>query len=92
MADDVIIRAEGLGKKYLIGHRAEREHYVALRDVLAGGVRNLWRKAEAFMINLCKRCILLAAAVISGAAISSVAMHAISHSTSSATPAAGGAT
>ena len=35
MADDVVIRAEGLGKKYVIGHTAERERYVALRDVLA---------------------------------------------------------
>ena len=32
---DVVIRAEGLGKKYLIGHQAERERYTALRDVLA---------------------------------------------------------
>jgi len=45
MAEDVVIRAEGLGKKYVIGHAAERERYVALRDVLARGARNLWRKA-----------------------------------------------
>ena len=44
MAEDVVIRAEGLGKKYVIGHAAEREGYVALRDVLARGARNLWRK------------------------------------------------
>jgi homopolymeric O-antigen transport system ATP-binding protein len=44
MADDVVIRAEGLGKKYLIGHAAERERYVALRDVMARGARSLWRK------------------------------------------------
>jgi lipopolysaccharide transport system ATP-binding protein len=44
MAEDVVIRAEGLGKKYLIGHAAERERYVALRDVLARGVRSAWRK------------------------------------------------
>jgi len=44
MADDVVIRAEGLGKKYLIGHAAERERYVALRDVLIRGAHNLWRK------------------------------------------------
>ena len=30
MADDVVIRAEGLGKKYVIGHEAERERYTAL--------------------------------------------------------------
>jgi lipopolysaccharide transport system ATP-binding protein len=42
--DDVVIRAEGLGKKYAIGHQAERERYVALRDVIARSARNLWRK------------------------------------------------
>src|SRR6202008_3634973 len=44
MADDVVIRAEALGKKYLIGHAAERERYIALRDVLVRGAHNLWRK------------------------------------------------
>src|SRR6266478_1270582 len=44
MADDVVICAEGLGKKYVIGHAAERERYVALRDVLIRGAHNLWRK------------------------------------------------
>jgi ABC-type multidrug transport system ATPase subunit len=44
MYDDVVIRAEGLGKKYLIGHKAERERYTALRDVVARGARNLWSK------------------------------------------------
>jgi lipopolysaccharide transport system ATP-binding protein len=44
VTDDVVIRAEGLGKKYLIGHVSERERYVALRDVLARGAGNLWRK------------------------------------------------
>ena len=32
---DVVIRAEGLGKRYLIGHAAARERYTALRDVLS---------------------------------------------------------
>lgn len=45
MADDVVIRAEGLGKKYLIGHSTPRERYVALRDVIAVGARNLARTA-----------------------------------------------
>ena len=45
MADNLVIRAEGIGKRYMIGHAAEREHYVALRDVMAHGARNLWRKA-----------------------------------------------
>lgn len=44
MADDVVIRAEGLGKKYELGHAAERERYVALRDVLARGARGVLRR------------------------------------------------
>lgn len=43
MAGDVVIRAEWLGKKYLIGHQGERERYIALRDVIARNVRNLAR-------------------------------------------------
>jgi homopolymeric O-antigen transport system ATP-binding protein len=42
---DVVIRAEGLGKKYLIGHQAQRERYTALRDVIARGARGLVRSA-----------------------------------------------
>jgi lipopolysaccharide transport system ATP-binding protein len=42
---DVVIRAEGLGKKYLIGHQAEGESYTALRDVIARGARGLIRSA-----------------------------------------------
>ncbi len=42
---DVVIRAEGLGKRYLIGHETERESYVALRDVIARSARNLARSA-----------------------------------------------
>ena len=45
MTDDVVIRAEGLGKKYSVGHMAERGRYLALRDVLTRGAHNLWRKA-----------------------------------------------
>src|SRR5438105_8811385 len=44
MTEDVVSRAEGLGKKYVIGHQTERERYVALRDVLVRGAHNLWRK------------------------------------------------
>ena len=44
MAEHIAIRAEGLGKKYVIGHESERERYVALRDVVARGTRNIWRK------------------------------------------------
>jgi lipopolysaccharide transport system ATP-binding protein len=41
---DVVIRAEHLGKKYVIGHQIQRERYVALRDVLARGAKNALRK------------------------------------------------
>ena len=46
MADDVVIRAEGLGKKYVIGHQAEREGYTALRDVLARRAKTFGRTAR----------------------------------------------
>jgi lipopolysaccharide transport system ATP-binding protein len=46
MAEDVVIRAEGLGKKYIIGHQTERESYVALRDVLARAAQSVWRKTK----------------------------------------------
>jgi lipopolysaccharide transport system ATP-binding protein len=44
VSGDIVIRAEGLGKKYLIGHATERERYVALRDVMARAAKNAWRK------------------------------------------------
>jgi ABC-type polysaccharide/polyol phosphate transport system ATPase subunit len=44
MAGDVVIRAEGLSKKYVIGHEVERQRSVTLRDVVARGARNIWRK------------------------------------------------
>ena len=43
---DVVIRAEGLGKKYLIGHQAERERYTALRDVIGNTVKGFARSAR----------------------------------------------
>ncbi len=46
MSDDLVIRAEGLGKRYWVGHETERERYVALRDVLARTARNAWRKTR----------------------------------------------
>jgi lipopolysaccharide transport system ATP-binding protein len=42
--NDIAIRVEDLGKRYLIGHETERERYVALRDVIARSARNVWRK------------------------------------------------
>src|ERR1051325_6650521 len=43
---DVVIKAEGLGKKYVIGHQAREGRYVALRDVLAHNVRSMWHKTK----------------------------------------------
>lgn len=43
---DIIIKAENLGKKYVIGHQAERGGYTALRDVLMQNVRTLWNKTK----------------------------------------------
>ena len=48
MINDLVIRAEELGKKYVIGHAAERERYVALRDVLARGARNLGARRQGW--------------------------------------------
>jgi lipopolysaccharide transport system ATP-binding protein len=45
MANDGIIRAEGLGKKYLIGHANELRCHVTFRDTLIRGARDLWRRA-----------------------------------------------
>jgi len=41
--NDVVIRAEGLGKKYAIGHQAERARYVAFRDVVSRNVKTFLR-------------------------------------------------
>jgi lipopolysaccharide transport system ATP-binding protein len=46
---DVVIKAESLSKKYIIGHRAESGGYVALRDVLARKARTLWRSTRALV-------------------------------------------
>src|SRR5205809_2584606 len=43
---DVVIKAEGLGKKYVIGHQTENGRYVALRDVLTHNVRSMWHKTK----------------------------------------------
>jgi lipopolysaccharide transport system ATP-binding protein len=43
---DAVIRAEGLGKCYLIGHQtAERERYTALRDVIGRSLKGFSRSA-----------------------------------------------
>jgi len=45
MSDDTVIRVENLGKE-IIAH--QREHYTALRDVLADGVKSGTPVADAF--------------------------------------------
>jgi len=42
---ETVIRAEGLGKHYLIGHRAEAERHPTLRDTIVRGARALARSA-----------------------------------------------
>src|SRR5437588_2629813 len=49
MKSDVVIRAERLGKQYLIGHLANRERYLALRDVVANRVRRIGQAAVNFV-------------------------------------------
>ncbi len=42
---DVVIKAEGIGKSYLIGHEPKgKDKYVALRDVIADKTKGLWSK------------------------------------------------
>jgi len=36
---DIVIKSEGLGKKYIIGHQVESVRYVALRDVLMQNIK-----------------------------------------------------
>lgn len=43
---DIVIKAESIGKKYLIGHQAERGGYTAFRDVLMQNMRTLWDKTK----------------------------------------------
>src|SRR5215472_3935288 len=47
---DSVIRSEGLGKKYLIGHEA-REQYQTLRDTLVLNARRLARTVRDFAIG-----------------------------------------
>jgi len=43
---DIVIKAENIGKKYVIGHQAERGGYTALRDVLMQSARTIWHKTK----------------------------------------------
>jgi lipopolysaccharide transport system ATP-binding protein len=53
---EAVITVENLGKKYQLRHRAERQRYQALRDVLADGtksvVKRLWSAARSFPLRL----------------------------------------
>lgn len=44
MESHSVIRAERLGKRYVIGHEVNRERYTALRDVLSRAARNVSRR------------------------------------------------
>lgn len=41
-----VIKAENLGKKYTIGHQAERGSYTSIRDVLMQNAEAIWRKTK----------------------------------------------
>ena len=44
---DIVIRVEGLSKRYIIGHQApSRERYTALRDVVSRNIRSIGRSAR----------------------------------------------
>ncbi len=48
---DIIIKAENLGKSYIIGHQAESGRYMALRDVLMQNARSLWHKTKDLVLG-----------------------------------------
>lgn len=43
---DIVIKAENLGKKYIIGHQTDHGRYLALRDVLMQNARGFWHKTK----------------------------------------------
>jgi lipopolysaccharide transport system ATP-binding protein len=49
MSSDTVIRVENLGKRYRIRHQAERQRYVALRDVLAAKGKSFIRTPWALV-------------------------------------------
>ena len=51
MSTDTVIRAQGLGKKYVISHQGQRERYTALRDVIAQRVMSAHRSAANLLRN-----------------------------------------
>jgi hypothetical protein len=47
MNDSVVISVENLGKKYRIQHQAERQRYVALRDVIAEKAKGVFQMLKS---------------------------------------------
>ncbi len=47
MSSDVIIKVSNLGKCYRIAHQAERQRYVALRDVIAQKAKGFFQKLKS---------------------------------------------
>jgi lipopolysaccharide transport system ATP-binding protein len=47
---DIVIKAENLGKKYIISHK-NNGSYTAMRDILTQNARDLWRKTKDFVRN-----------------------------------------
>jgi len=43
---EIVIRSEGLGKSYFIGHEGSREKYTTLRDVIARQARQVWQSSR----------------------------------------------
>ncbi len=43
---DIVIKAESLGKKYTIGHQAQRSRDTTFREVIVQNARNLWHKTR----------------------------------------------
>ena len=46
MTEDVVIQAEGLGKKYVIQHEAKSERYMMMSEVLVDGAKTAWARAR----------------------------------------------
>ena len=43
---DIVIKAENIGKKYMIGHQADRGGYTNLREVMMQNAKTLWNKTK----------------------------------------------
>jgi lipopolysaccharide transport system ATP-binding protein len=43
---DIVIKAENIGKKYIIGHQSQKAGYTALRDVWMQNARTIWSKTK----------------------------------------------